>query len=127
MYLLIGFFTYHLKAHTISSKLVSKVFAQKKQGKKNLTAQMCSNFGGFRDRSPLKPTISWYQKYLHRRKGVGGGGGGGGEFINQICSNFGGFRWEPNVKSATHKWIRTLTNTTRKFLLATVAVIVLNQ
>ena len=29
----IDFFTYHFKAHTISNKLVSKVFAQKKGGK----------------------------------------------------------------------------------------------
>ena len=38
-------FTYHLKAHTLSNKLVSKVFVQKK-GKKVMTAtNMCSNFG----------------------------------------------------------------------------------
>ena len=33
-------FTYHLKAHTLSNKLVSKVFAQKKGGEV-LTAQIC--------------------------------------------------------------------------------------
>ena len=41
-------FIYHFKAHTISNKLVSKVFAQKK-GKKVMTAtNMCYNFVGFR-------------------------------------------------------------------------------
>ena len=46
------FFTYHLKAHTISNKLVSKVSAQKKEV---MTAtNMCSNFGGFRCSLPLK-------------------------------------------------------------------------
>ena len=41
-------FIYHFKAHTISNKLVSKVFAQKK-GEKVMTAtNMCSNFVGFR-------------------------------------------------------------------------------
>ncbi len=37
--------TYHLKAHTISHKLVSKVFAQKKGGKSYDSSNMCSNFG----------------------------------------------------------------------------------
>ena len=37
--------TYHLKAHTISNKLISKVSAQEK-GEKVMTAtNMCSNFG----------------------------------------------------------------------------------
>ena len=40
--------TYHLKAHTISNKLVSKVFAQKKGGESYDSSNMCSNFGGFR-------------------------------------------------------------------------------
>ena len=43
-------FTYHLKAHTISNKLVSKVFAQKKRGGGGGggsydSSNMCSNFG----------------------------------------------------------------------------------
>ena len=41
------FFTYHFKAHTISNKLVSKVFAQKKGGKGYDSSNMCSDFGGF--------------------------------------------------------------------------------
>ena len=42
-------FTYHLKAHAISNKLVSKVSTQKKGGGEVMTAtNMCSNFGGFR-------------------------------------------------------------------------------
>ena len=47
------------KAHTISNKLVSKVFAQKKGGGGGgggevMTAtNMCSNFGGIRCRPPL--------------------------------------------------------------------------
>ncbi len=40
---LLRLFTYHFKAHTISNKLVSKVFAQK-NGEKGMTAtNMCSN------------------------------------------------------------------------------------
>ena len=47
------FFIYHLKAHTISNKLVSKLFAQKK-GKNVMTAtNMFSNFDDFRCRPPL--------------------------------------------------------------------------
>ena len=38
-------FTYHLKAHTISNKLVSKVSVQKKGGKVMTATNMCSNFG----------------------------------------------------------------------------------
>ena len=38
-------FTYHLKAHTISNKLVSNIFAQKKGGKSYDSSNMCSNFG----------------------------------------------------------------------------------
>ena len=34
------FFTYHLKAHTISNKLVSKVFVQSK-GEKVMSSQKC--------------------------------------------------------------------------------------
>ena len=41
-------FTYQLKAHTISNKLVSKVFAQKKGEKSYDSSNMCSNFGGIR-------------------------------------------------------------------------------
>ena len=37
-------FTYQLKAHTISNKLVSKVFAQKKGGKVMTATNICSNF-----------------------------------------------------------------------------------
>ena len=39
-------FTYHLKAHTISNKLVIEVSAQKKRGKVMTATNMCSNFGG---------------------------------------------------------------------------------
>ena len=47
------FFTYHLKAHTISNKLVSKVFAQKKGGGESYdSSNMWSNFGGFRCSPP---------------------------------------------------------------------------
>ena len=38
--------SHHLKAHTISNKLVSKVSAQKKGGKSYDSSNMCSNFGG---------------------------------------------------------------------------------
>ena len=38
-------FTYHRKAHTISNKLVSKVFAQKKGGRSYDRSHMYSNFG----------------------------------------------------------------------------------
>ena len=41
---------YHLKAHTISNKLVSKVSAQNKGGggggEVKIATNMCSNFGG---------------------------------------------------------------------------------
>ena len=37
-----------LKGYTISNKLVSKVFAQKKGEKSYDSSNMCSNFGGFR-------------------------------------------------------------------------------
>ena len=47
-------FTYHLKAHTISNKLVSKVFAQKKGGKVMTATNMCSDFGSFRYSPPRK-------------------------------------------------------------------------
>ena len=47
-------FTYHLKAHKISNKLVIKVSAQKK-GEKVMTAtNMCSNLVGKWDSPPLK-------------------------------------------------------------------------
>ena len=42
---LLRLFTYHLKAHTISNKVVLKVFAQKKGGKSYDSSNMCSNFG----------------------------------------------------------------------------------
>ena len=40
------FFTYHLKAHTISNKLVSKVLHRRKGEKVMIATNMCSNFGG---------------------------------------------------------------------------------
>ena len=40
------FFTYHLKAHTISNKMVSKVSAQKKGGYDSYKYVL--NFGGLR-------------------------------------------------------------------------------
>ena len=47
------FFTYHLKAHTLSNKLVSIVFAQKKGGTSYDSSNMCSDFGRFRSGPPL--------------------------------------------------------------------------
>ena len=38
--------SHHLKAHTISNKLVIKVSAQKKGGGVMTATNMCSNFGG---------------------------------------------------------------------------------
>ena len=45
-------FTYHLKAHTISNKLVSKVFAQKKGEKSYDSYKYVFKFGGFRCSPP---------------------------------------------------------------------------
>ena len=39
-------FTYHLKAHTISNKLVSKYLHKTKGGEVMTATNMCSNFGG---------------------------------------------------------------------------------
>ena len=46
-------FTYHLKAHTISNMLVSKVFAQKK-GEKFMTAQICVQISVVSGGGPVK-------------------------------------------------------------------------
>ena len=51
-------FTYHLKAHTISNKLVSKVFAQKKGKKVVMTAQICVEISVVSGVDPLKPKTS---------------------------------------------------------------------
>ncbi len=45
--------TFYISSHTISNKLVSKVFAQKKGEKSYDSSNMCSNFGGFRCGHPL--------------------------------------------------------------------------
>ena len=46
---LLRLFTYDLKAHTISNKILSNVFATDEKEKKVMTAtNTCSNFGGFR-------------------------------------------------------------------------------
>ena len=55
---------YHFKAHTISNKLVSKVFAQKKGGKSYAATNMCYNFVGFRSSPPLNCVCGDYN-HIH--------------------------------------------------------------
>ncbi len=48
----------HIIAHTISNKLVSKVFAQKKGGGESYDSyKFCSDFGGFTCVPRLRPGI----------------------------------------------------------------------
>ena len=70
-------FTYHLKAHTRSNKLVLKVSAQKKGGGEVMTAtNMCSNFGSKWLSPPLRklPGLKPYgTAYLGRVRLLTGG------------------------------------------------------
>ena len=77
-------FTYHLKTHTISKKVVSKVFAQKKGGESYDSYKYVFKFRWFLVASSLKietpylTTNGWYchQVYEGHWEHLGGGGGG---------------------------------------------------
>ena len=62
---LLRLFTYHFKAHTISNKLVSKVFAQKKGEKSYDSSNMCSNFCGFTSQFAPLPLLAPFSVCSH--------------------------------------------------------------
>ena len=55
-------FRYHVKANTISNKLLLKVSVQNKGGESCNATNMCSNFGGFRCSPPLKNALNFFNK-----------------------------------------------------------------
>ena len=56
------------KAHTISNKLVSKVFAQKKGEKSYAATNICYNFVGFRYSPPLMHLGEVFRIFVHYLK-----------------------------------------------------------
>ena len=58
-------FIYHFKAHTISNKLVSKVFAQKKGKKSYNSSKYVFNFWWFQVSSPLKTVFNMKLTFLY--------------------------------------------------------------